>query len=955
MTTLTLIQRAMNATLAVVLLAVPTLAGPPGISLVGSPVAGPAPVAPMVPVFAEVASREGPGTPSVVRFDLGALIEQLSLAAGPLVLDNVPVSDGELLTLEVERFYVTKPWTVFEIGNESGPGVPMEFDPDEVVLLRGRVAGCCESFVFIGISPWSSNGIIDAGPGRGMYGISSRGKGGAPLPAGQMRIFRGGLSGQHDMPMCEVDEEPTFRPVPTPFPGGYQELGLTKFMRQIEVAVETDHEFYQIFNDAPATAAYLVQMYGACSAIMMRDFNCRLDLVFARVWETPTEPFQADLGAFLDYWQANMGAVKRDNAQMFSGRADKPGGVAYLNSMCNGNAYSFCGNAVGFFADPNTSSVWGYDPLVAAHELGHNFGSKHDHDYGIDNCGSVNVVPRRGTIMGYCNQTVSGGMAVEDLRFHVISQDNMIAYIQTKTLPACVVYDCNQNGISDALDILIGGGSNDANANGIPDECEDCNANGTLDTIDIALGVSKDLNNNTVPDECEPDCNGNKVPDALDIASGLSKDLHGDRVPDECDVDCDADGVSDYNEIMLDMTLDKDRDRALDACQDCDQDGTPDLVELEGSRDVWLASVASGVTQIREYHSVTGVHIKASTPGLLNNAQDVRITPDRRVLVASAGNHKVVEFDRLGAFVKDLVPAGSGSLVFPSALELSPTGTLLVASRENHRVNEYHLSTGAFIKTLVPQGSGSLSLPYGLAIGPDGLLYVSSFGNHRVNRYNASTGAFVGTFVTPGSGGLVGPRGLVFKPTDGNLLVAAYGQGQVNQYHAVTGAFINNWALTVPKFINQPWGLRIGLDGHVYVSVNSLIETHVSQPRISIFHIDTGNWLRSHVQATDSLITLPSGFDFMPDVGTDCNANLTPDGCDIASGVSKDQNNNGIPDECEGLCDADCDADGSLTIDDFICFQTLFAIGAGAADCDGDASLTIDDFICFQTLFAIGC
>jgi hypothetical protein len=54
-------------------------------------------------------------------------------------------------------------------------------------------------------------------------------------------------------------------------------------------------------------------------------------------------------------------------------------------------------------------------------------------------------------------------------------------------------------------------------------------------------------------------------------------------------------------------------------------------------------------------------------------------------------------------------------------------------------------------------------------------------------------------------------------------------------------------------------------------------------------------------------------------------------------------------------CQADCDHNATLTIDDFICFQTLFAIADPTADCDADGVLTIDDFICFQTLFAIGC
>jgi glucose/arabinose dehydrogenase len=86
----------------------------------------------------------------------------------------------------------------------------------------------------------------------------------------------------------------------------------------------------------------------------------------------------------------------------------------------------------------------------------------------------------------------------------------------------------------------------------------------------------------------------------------------------------------------------------------------------------------------------------------------------------------------------------------------------------------------------------------------------------------------------------------------------------------------------------------------------------------------------------------------------DCNANGKVDACDILDATSPDANANGVPDECEE-CYADCDADGSLTIDDFICFQTIFAIGDPAADCDEDGVLTIDDFICFQTVFALGC
>jgi hypothetical protein len=61
-----------------------------------------------------------------------------------------------------------------------------------------------------------------------------------------------------------------------------------------------------------------------------------------------------------------------------------------------------------------------------------------------------------------------------------------------------------------------------------------------------------------------------------------------------------------------------------------------------------------------------------------------------------------------------------------------------------------------------------------------------------------------------------------------------------------------------------------------------------------------------------------------------------------------------IPELLAG-CYPDCDASGTLNIDDFICFQTFFALSDPYADCDANGVLNIDDFICFQTFFAIGC
>ncbi|UYV13293.1 MAG: YCF48-related protein [Phycisphaera sp.] len=54
-------------------------------------------------------------------------------------------------------------------------------------------------------------------------------------------------------------------------------------------------------------------------------------------------------------------------------------------------------------------------------------------------------------------------------------------------------------------------------------------------------------------------------------------------------------------------------------------------------------------------------------------------------------------------------------------------------------------------------------------------------------------------------------------------------------------------------------------------------------------------------------------------------------------------------------CRVDIDADGVLTIFDFLAFQTGFDAGDLSLDFDGDGALTIFDFLAFQTEFDAGC
>ena len=819
--------------------------------------------------------------------------------AGSGMLEDVPLTGEITVDLKLERFRVTTPASRFVLGGRGGDR-PLDFDPESVVLLRGTVAGEPGSRAFLALSEHGGFGAVELDGDQTWLSTSG---------GGRLEIVPGTAGGwPSGVPLCGVGDEVSPR-----LSGRERSVtGLEPIrgLRQIELAIETDYEFFQLFGELDAAGAYVVSVYAAASEIFLRDTAARLDLTFVRLWDDPDDLFNepSPLSAFRDYWEINMGAVHRDVAQFFSGRRNLPyGGVAYVGSLCGSSAYSVAGYAIGYIGDPYAPDVFNRDITVTAHEIGHNSGAPHTHAIGVDDCDDENSSPQRGTIMSYCGQTFTGGAANTDLRFHTAIQEIIDNFADSV---ACVVADCDQNGVDDALDIA--GGSPDVNMNGVPDVCEDCNGNGTLDDADIA-GGSPDVDGNGVPDECQLDCNGNQVPDGLDVAGGASLDLYGDGVPDECDADCDANLDSDYNQIQVDMSLDVNRNAVLDACEDCDGDGTPDLEALDHAHNLWLTSLDHSTA--REYLADVGPLASVSGDAGIAEGQDLLISADRRMLISSRLDHRVIELTVAGAVVGDLVTAGAGGLSEPAGLVVDGD-TLLVASRGTDQVLAYDLATGAPLGPRVAAGAGGLVAPFGLALRPagagaGGLLVTSDDG--RVLEYDAG-GAFAGELVSAAdNGGLLEPRGLLLLPSE-RLLVASHGTDQVLEYDSASGAFVRqfNQGGTADRLtLDQPWTLRLGPDGGVYVSrahdhaPRRPAPLHLTNARVYHFDPDSGFLMRAYVLGVNSGVEHPTGFDFVPGDATDCNRNLLPDVCDLKQGGEQDANGNGIPDSCESLIFSD--------------------------------------------------
>jgi hypothetical protein len=847
------------------------------------------------------------------------LIAEPSLRA--VRLTGLRAGDRALI-LDLDRFPAVAPDAAFEIGLDRRA---LPIDPERVALFRGRVAGDADARAFIAIGPGGVIGQIDLGGDQGQWLLGARDASRLGLQAQDLAIVR--ASGFGSPPLVEACSVVLAPCDHADGGGGGSVAGFGDAQRRVlDVAIETDHEYFSLFGDPEAAADYAMALVGAISDIYQRDLSISVRMTYLRLWDTPEDLFNEPnpLVPFRDWWNANMTDVPRDVAQLLTGRRNLPyGGVAYLSALCGEFAYSVSGYLNGSFTGPDVSAPGNWDLTVTAHEFGHNCGTLHTHDYGLDSCNAGSA--RRGGLMSYCH-IVSGGVSNVDPMFETPLRGIVRDYIVGA---ACVLIDCDGNGVADADDILSGT-LPDVNGDGIPDGCQDCDGDGVLDPEAIALGGVSDLDGDGVPDACQPDCNGNGVPDSLDIASGASVDLYLDGVPDECEVDCDGDGTSDLVQINQNMTLDVDRDRVLDACQDCDGDGVNDLLQLAGGLNLWVAGAAP---ELKQFHGRSGAPTGLGAQHGVGAVSDVVQLPDGRLAVAGSSNSIALVDPVSGAGLGDLVASGSGGLSAPGQILLAAPNRLLVASSGSNSVLEYRSDSGAFVRVLVAPGPSHLVAPWGMTIvGGDTLLVTSQDGSIR--RFDAMSGAALGLLVPGGSGGLFNPRGL-HTLDDGSVLVAGNSLGLL-RFDGQSGAFLGRWDQGGVSNgfwgLREPWVMRRAADGK-----RLLVSNAQGSTTIHAYELDSGLFLRTfYVLAQD--ITAATGFVELPPSPQDCNLNLIPDPCDIASGRSADADGNGVPDECQSLGSPDLNGDGTVDGADLGLLLSAWGpcVGACPADLDGD-------------------
>jgi hypothetical protein len=365
-------------------------------------------------------------------------VSKLRAGGQKIVIEQMPMFDGDPATVVLERFEVWAPDA--QIIKYDRDRKETRVPRPTTKFYRGRISDDSDSLVFVSVE---ANGEISgtAFSGDGKRKLSIR----HGVRAGGER--RTGRRDDDEAPLLvrEFDEVDDLTSSPE---GGFhcdvegQSLNITQSLTALKpkpdsstvptvttgyglnLAIETDGELYTgLGGTSLAVTTYLSNLVGAASVIYQRDLKTTLTIGTAHIWaDSATDPWTvvppaqtrnalAELGL---YWHTNYLAVNRSSVVFVSGKLFS-GGVAWsANELCANDffcgadgsscgappfpnafagtyagGYAFCGSSGSVTTtvpDPTltvggvqygipTGNFWML--LELCHELGHNHQSPH--------------------------------------------------------------------------------------------------------------------------------------------------------------------------------------------------------------------------------------------------------------------------------------------------------------------------------------------------------------------------------------------------------------------------------------------------------------------------------------------------------------------------------------------------------------------------------------------------
>ena len=343
-------------------------------------------------------------------------------------IEDFPLDQDRRVTLQLEEAsaLASDATLVVMRHDDGGRLVEVEIPWPKAHMFRGTVVGEPTSDVFLAIGSEIANGWISIDGTRFIIGTRYADR--MTLLYDEDNVPEGMIKWTQYQCGVEAPKEGVYR--------GESERAavIADECPQVRIAFDSDSEFtIDLFDGSETAAANYVETLVSSvsdiykSSITFGGAGVQLKIAYLRLWSVSDDPWTCgdtvcQIAEFTNYWRTYMGDVDRHLAHLLCARS-LGGGIANLWGLCN-DGYAVSGGLAGQFPIPLEQQAGNWDPIVFAHETGHNFGMIHTHemDDPPDDC-TGNCEDTNGTIMSYCH-LCDGGTANIELEFHDDNVDN---------------------------------------------------------------------------------------------------------------------------------------------------------------------------------------------------------------------------------------------------------------------------------------------------------------------------------------------------------------------------------------------------------------------------------------------------------------------------------------------------------------------------------------------------
>ncbi len=387
-----------------------------------------------------------PGPLAIGERSLVTDISQVASLMGhdAVTMTGFPLPGGESVTLELVRVNVDRRRFGIHVDGAQRPDVLGALN---LTVWEGTVEGDPQSEVMLGFSNYGSRGWIRTQTSLvHLLAVSHSDGSWLAAPGAVTTEAALNASGMQNNAQCETAPPPV-APTPSAYlpltDGSAARLTESITLRECPIAMETDWQYYQLFNDLNAATSYAATLLSFVSNRYELQASTLLTFPYLQIYTTPNDPWATPdnggsssdmLNEFVAAWQGNV-PMNATLGHMMSG-ANLGGGVAYLDVLCNPNFnFGVSGNLRNLVNFPVVQQPNNWDFVVIAHEIGHNFDAPHTHEFcpPLDECPpsqyfgpcqTQQACSNMGTIMSYCH-LCAGGTGNITTHFHPDNADRM--------------------------------------------------------------------------------------------------------------------------------------------------------------------------------------------------------------------------------------------------------------------------------------------------------------------------------------------------------------------------------------------------------------------------------------------------------------------------------------------------------------------------------------------------